>query len=100
MRVKPIPPVLREKKRYLLIRNARWKEVVEAVKDAFGRLYLGVSRIRKIEDGKNYVIVRVQRDFDWMLRAAIALHNFGKVVWVERSSGSLKRLRMRSDIRR
>lgn len=99
MKVKPIPPTMREKRRYLLIRNASWREIIEAMRIEFGKVYTAVSRITKIEDGDRYTIVRVQRDFDWMVRAAIAIHDFGKPVWVERSSGTIKRLREKSDIR-
>lgn len=100
MRVKPIPPTMREKKRYLLVRNAGWEEILGAMRTEFGRVYAGLSRIKKMEEGENYVIVGVQRDFDWMVRAAIALHDFGKPVWVERSSGSIRRLKMKGNIRR
>lgn len=100
MRVKPIPPVMREKRRYMLIRNAGWSEIVGAMRAEFGRVYAGISGMRKIEEGRDYLILRVQRDFDWMVRAAIALHDFGKAVWVERTSGSIKRLKMKGNIRR
>jgi RNase P/RNase MRP subunit POP5 len=93
MRVKPIPPTLREKRRYLLVRNASWREIMGAMKRNFGDVYTALSRITKIEEGEDYTIVRVRRDFDRIVRAAIALADFGKLVWVERVSGTLKGLR-------
>ena len=97
MRIKPIPPTLREKRRYLLVRGAKWNEITRAVRDEFGRVYAALARLAKIEEGKEYTIVRVRRDFDWLARAAIAIHDFGKVVWVERESGTLKRLRIKME---
>ncbi|MDN5358190.1 MAG: hypothetical protein PWP76_33 [Candidatus Diapherotrites archaeon] len=96
MRIKPTPPTLREKRRYLLIRNAKWKEVVTAMKKEFGDVYTAVSGLQKIEEGEDYTVARVSRDFDWMVRAAIASYSFEKPVWVERESGTLKRLRSKS----
>ncbi len=98
MRIKPIPPTLREKRRYLLVRNASWKDILHAVKKNFGDVYAAVARIQRIEEGEGYTIIRVQRDFDWMVRAAIALYDFNRPVWVERESGTLKRLRRKSTI--
>ena len=100
MRVKPIPPVMREKRRYMLIRNVRWGEIIEAMRREFGNVYAGISGMKKIEEGKHHTILRVQRDFDWMVRAATALHDFKKPVWVERTSGSIKRLKMKGNVRR
>ena len=97
MRIKPIPPALREKRRYLLVRGANWSEITRAVRDEFGRVYAALARLAKIEEGKEYTIVRVRRDFDWLVRAAIALHNFGKVAWIERESGTIKRLKMKTE---
>jgi len=89
---------MRDKKRYMLVRNAEWEEITEAVRNEFGRVYAGLAGIKKIEENKNYTILRVQRDFDWLVRAAIALYDFGKPVWVERCSGSLRRLRSKGGL--
>jgi len=97
MRIKPIPPTLREKRRYLLVRNATWKEIMAALKREFGNVYAALARMAKIEEEDDYVIIRVRRDFDWMVRAAIALYDFGKPVWVERESGTIKRLKKKME---
>ncbi len=93
MKIKPIPPTLREKRRYLLVRGAKWSEITRVVREEFGRVYAALARLAKIEEGEEYTIVRVRRDFDWLVRAAIALHDFDKVVWIEKESGTIKRLR-------
>ncbi len=97
MRIKPVPPTLREKRRYLLVRNATWNEIMAAVKREFGNVYAALARMAKIEEEDDYVIIRVRRDFDWMVRATIGIHDFGKPVWVERESGTIKRLKKKME---
>ncbi len=99
MRIKPIPPTLREKRRYLLVVGAECRDVFRAVQSVFGWFYAGLAHLYCVESGtagvtgELYCIVRVRRDFDWLVRAALALHRFSNSVYVPAESGTLRALR-------
>jgi RNase P/RNase MRP subunit POP5 len=94
MILKPIPPTLRDKRRYLLIRGASWREVEKAVRQELGRVYRSLSGLKKIEETPEYLIIRVDRGFEWYVRGAIALHcGRDRPVFAERVSGTIKTIR-------
>ncbi|GEM_PF-6001089 len=112
MRIKPLPPTLREKRRYLLVVGTDCRGVVRAVQSVFGKFYSGLAHIYCVESGLadlpvggdipsdgeqakqiKYCIVRVRRDLDWLVRAALALYEFPVPVFVPAESGTLRALR-------
>ncbi len=94
MRIKPIPPTLRDKRRYLLVRNADWRTIESAVRRRLGTIYRSLSGLKKIEEGQNYTIIRVDRGFEQQVRAVLALEcGEQDPIFVERVSGTVKTIR-------
>ena len=86
--------------------------MVRAVQSVFGKFYSGLAHIYCVESDLidlpvendvlsnggqtrrvKYCIVRVRRDFDWLVRAALALYDFSVPVFVPAESGTLRALR-------
>ena len=94
MRVKPIPPTLRDKRRYLLVRGASWKDVERAVRRRLGTVYRSISGLKKVEETSDYIIIRVDRGFEWYVRGALALEcGEGGPIFIERISGTIKTIK-------
>jgi len=93
VKIKPIPPTLRDKRRYLLVRGATWREVEQIVRKTIGTAYRSLSGLKKVEETKDYLIIRVDRGFEWHIRAALALHcGNSQPIFVEKISGTIKTL--------
>ena len=94
MKVKPIPPTLGDKRRYLLVRGASWRDVERAVRKRLGTVYRSLSGLKKVEETSDYIIIRVDRGFEWYVRGALALEcGESKPVFVERVSGTIKTIK-------
>ncbi len=88
-----VSPTLRQRWRYLAVTGLSFQELRKAVRDAFGRFYASIIGLKLIEESEKIIIVRVVREFEDYVRAALVLYRSDAPVYVLRASGTIKTLK-------
>ena len=97
--MKSLKPSSREKKRYLLVKGKNLKENIEkSILDFIGVLGMAKAGLYWVEHKKSSAIIAVNRESLNNIRASFAV--WPEKIFVEKVSGTLRKLRKNSFIKK